>query len=120
MTRNAPPLTRPGDSVEKNCAGYTADSSVKVRPISSIARRPPTYGVTWRPGHSTVSDDASDTSLNLNGAPQRVTTPSAEPAARSTLQTQSRRKKFRSDRSTASMPVGGNRLAPLGAAKTDW
>src|SRR5262245_11070545 len=119
MTRNAAPPTTPGDSVEKNWGGYMLLVSVKVRPMSSIASRPPTKGVTTRPGHSTISDEASDISLNLNGAPTLVTTPSVEPAAMSTLQTQSLRKKFRSDKSTASMPVGGNRLAPLGAAKTD-
>src|SRR4051812_49946440 len=85
-------------------------SSAKRRPISNIARRPPTNGVTSRPGHSTIRDDASDASLNLNGAPTEVTTPSAEPAATSRLQTQSLRRKFRSDKSIASMPVGGNRL----------
>src|SRR6476659_1245804 len=95
-------------------------SSVKRRPISSIARRPPTNGVTYWPGHSTSSDDASDISVKRTGAPTLLPPPSVEPAARSRLQPQSRRRKLRSDKSTASMPVGGNKLAPLGAAKTDW
>src|ERR1051325_6105030 len=99
MMRNAAPPTIPGDSVEKNCAGYMLFGSVKVRPMSSIASRPQTQGVTVRPGHSTINEDASDPSLNSHGAPTVVTTPLVELAATSRLQTQSRRKKFRSDKS---------------------
>ena len=89
--------------------------------MSSSASRPPTNGVTYRAGHSTVSDVASDSSLKRNGAPTAGDDAVGAAAGEVEAPAPSRaRRKLRSAKSTASRPVGGNRPAPLGAAKTDW